>query len=684
VLSIGIDIGGTFTDVVAVGDSGRIFATKVASTPSDLVRGVTTGLDSILEASGEEPDAVSRFMHGTTVATNALLEERGATVGLITTAGFEDVLEIGRQVRPREALYRLDPGPQTPVFLAPRRRRVGVAERVDSTGEILTPLDEDGVSEAARRLVEDEQVGAIAICFLFSFLDPAHELRARELVHEAYPDLDVSLSSEVDPVFREYERLCMTCTDAYIRPVVSGYIGRLGAALGSAGVPARLQVMQSRGAITGVGNALRRPVTLVASGPAAGVQGALGVAVGAELDDAITIDIGGTSSDIALVRGGRALMSRGGVVRGFPLRMPMIEVASIGAGGGSIAWIDSGGGLRVGPRSAGAEPGPACYGRGGTAATVTDASLVLGYLSAGNFAGGRLTLDGEAAEAAVGRVGDELGLDPIRTALGIHRIANAHMSGQIHLMSVSRGHDVRRFGLVVLGGAGPVHGCAVADELSIRRVVVPYRPGVLAAHGLLLSAIEHEQTVTFARRADEADPDEVESRLAKLEHDVLALMRHEDVDDAAVALGRAADMRFVGQSYELEVALPASVDAAALADAAVRFRELHERTYGHASADAPLEFVNLHATARHDLPQPPPISLTAGGPAEPKDERTVHFATAAEGVATGVYDRSALGAGATVAGPAIVEQADSTVVLPPGWSATVRASGELVLERSPA
>jgi N-methylhydantoinase A/oxoprolinase/acetone carboxylase beta subunit len=684
VLSIGIDIGGTFTDVVAVDDSGKIFATKVASTPSDLVRGVRTGLDSILEATGAEPGAVRRFMHGTTVATNALLEERGATVGLITTAGFEDVLEIGRQVRPREALYGLDPGPQTPVFLAPRRRRLGVSERVDSTGVILTPLDEEGTREAARRLVEDEQVGAIAICFLFSFLNPAHELRARELVHDAYPDVDISLSSEVDPVFREYERLCMTCTDAYIRPVVSGYIERLGTALGGAGIPARLQVMQSRGAITGADNALRRPVSLVASGPAAGVQGALGVAADAQLDDAITIDIGGTSSDIALVRGGRALMSRGGIVRGFPLRMPMIEVASIGAGGGSIAWIDSGGGLRVGPRSAGAEPGPACYGRGGTAATVTDASLVLGYLSASNFAGGRLALNEQAAEAAVGRVGEELGLDTVQTALGIQRIVNAHMSGQIHLMSVNRGHDVRRFGLVVLGGAGPVHGCDVAEELSIQRVVVPYRPGVLAAHGLLESAIEHEQTVTFARRAVETEPDEVESRLAQLEDDVLALMRHEDVGLAEVDLQRAADMRYVGQSYELEVSLPAPVDAAGLLDAAVRFRELHQRTYGHASADAPLEFVNLRATARHNLPQPPPVSLPANGPAEPKDERTVHFAAAPEGVTTGVYDRWALGAGATVAGPAIVEQADSTVVLPPAWTATVRTSAELVLERSPA
>jgi N-methylhydantoinase A/oxoprolinase/acetone carboxylase beta subunit len=679
VLSIGIDIGGTFTDVVAVDETGLVFSAKVASTPTDHVHGVAAGLELILETAGVAPDAVKRFMHGTTVATNALLEERGATVGLITTAGFDDVLEIGRQARPRDALYRLDPGPQTPVFLAPRRRRIGVSERIDSDGAVRTPLDESAVAAAARLLVEDEGAGAIAICFLFSFLNPAHELRARALVQEVYPDLDVSISSEVDPVFREYERLCMTCTDAYIRPVVSGYLERLETALERAGVQARLQVMQSRGAIAGVANALRRPVMLVASGPAAGVQGALEVAVRAELDDAITIDIGGTSSDIALVRGGHALMSRGGIVRGFPLRMPMIDVTSIGAGGGSIAWIDSGGGLRVGPRSAGAEPGPACYGRGGTAATVTDASVVLGYLNPRNFAGGRLALDADAAESAIERIGGELGLDTVETALAIHRIVNANMSGQIHLMSVSRGHDVHRFGLVVLGGAGPVHGCAVADELSIRRVVVPDRPGVLAAYGLLVSAIEHEQTVTFARRADDTDPSDMETRLERLERDVLALMRAEDVDTGKVLLLRAADMRFVGQSYELEVTLDRAVDSHALADAVARFREQHEQTYGHASADAPVEFVNLRATAGFPLPPPRGVTLAPGRGAVPKEKRPVYFAEAPGAVATYVYERETLGAADVVHGPAIVEQPDSTIVIPPQWSARVRASAEIVL-----
>lgn len=683
-LSIGIDIGGTFIDVVAVDDSGSVFSTKVPSTPSDLVRGVAAGLQAVLDGAGALPEAVTRFIHGTTVATNALLEERGALVGLMTTAGFEDVLEIGRQVRPREALYRLDPGPQTPVFLAPRRRRIGVVERVDAEGNTVIPLDEAGVVDAARRLVEEEAVGAIAICFLFSFLNPAHERRARELVHASYPDLDVSISCEVDPVFREYERLCMTCTDAYIRPAVSSYLEHLQAALLDVGVPAALQVMQSRGAISGVANALERPVTLVASGPAAGVQGALGSSRGVDLENAITIDIGGTSSDIALVQDGRALMKRGSVVRGFPLRMPMVDVVSIGAGGGSIAWVDAGGGLRVGPHSAGAEPGPACYARSGTEATVTDASLVLGYLNAENFAGGTLPLDIEAAKAAVGRIADRIGLDLVQTALGIHQIVNSAMSGQIHLMSVSRGHDVRRLGLVVLGGAGPVHGCPVADELAIPRVVVPHRPGVLAAYGLLVSAIEHEQTVTFARRTEDANPDDVEQRLAQLEHEVLGLMRNERVDAEGVTLQRTADMRFVGQSYELEVPIASGLDAVGLDEAVGRFRELHGRTYGHASAEAPVEFVNLRTTARYDLPHPPAVSLGAGSGAVAKDERIVRFPAAPEGAPTSIYDRSSLGAGDVVLGPAIIEQPDSTIVLHPHWSALVGASAEIMLTRSAA
>ncbi len=680
-LSIGIDIGGTFTDVVAHDDDGAVFSTKVPSTSGDLVRGVESGLRAILDAAGAGPETIVRFMHGTTVATNALLEERGAPVGLITTAGFEDVLEIGRQARPREALYRLDPGPQTPVFLAPRRRRIGVAERVGSAGEVLVPLDEDGVIRAARRLVDEEQVGALAICFLFSFLNPDHERRARELVREAHPALDVSISSEVDPVFREYERLCMTCTDAYIRPSVSRYLERLESALADAGVAAKLQVMQSRGAISGVGNALERPVMLVASGPAAGVQGAVDAAARTGVEDLIAIDIGGTSSDIALVRDGRAVVTRGSVIRGFPLRMPTIDVVSIGAGGGSIAWVDGGGGLRVGPRSAGAEPGPACYGRGGADATVTDASVVLGYLGADAFAGGRLRLEVDAAAAAVAGVGERIGLGLIDTALGIHRIVNSSMSGQIRLTSVGRGHDVRRFALVVLGGAGPMHGCPIAEELSIPLVVVPDRPGVLAAYGLLVSAVEHEQSVTFARRSEDADPADVESRLAELRREVLRRMENEDVDVAGTDLRHAADMRFVGQSYELEVPLAADVDAAALERAAAEFRALHERTYGHASADAPVEFVNLRATARFPLPPPARPVAPAGRAAGPTGERLVHFPAAPDGAVASVYERGRLGAGDVVAGPAIVEQPDSTIVVHPGWRATVQGSADILLVR---
>lgn len=679
-LSIGIDIGGTFTDVVAA-DGRSVFATKVPSTPSDLVKGVEAGLEAILATAGERPSDVIRFMHGTTVATNALLEERGATIGLITTRGFEDVLEIGRQARPREALYRLDPRPQTPVFLAPRRRRIGVSERVDASGDVIEPLDLRAVERAAKRLVEEEAVTAIAICFLFSFLNPDHEEQARRTILEAYPELHVSISSEIDAVFREYERLCMTCTDAYIRPAVSTYLQRLEVVLAAAGVPAPPQVMQSRGAVAGVATALERPVMLVASGPAAGVQGALESAQRTGLEYLVTIDIGGTSSDIALVRGGRPLVTRGSIVRGFPLRMPMVDVASIGAGGGSIAWLDGGGGLRVGPRSAGAQPGPACYGRGGTDATVTDASLVLGYLNPRNFADGSLALDVAAAEAAVGRLAGSLGLGILETALGIHRIVNSSMAGQIHLMSVGRGHDVRQFGLVVLGGAGALHGCAVADELSIPLVVVPTRPGVLAAYGLLVSAIEHEQAVTFARRADEVDAEELERRLAALEREALLLIEKEDVNSADAVALRSADVRFVGQSYELEIELPALLDGAGLEAAVARFRDEHRLVYGHTSLQAPVEFVNLRAVARFELPKPPPPHPPRCGASTPRTQRLAYFPAEPGGVETLVFERSSLGTGSALRGPAIVEQPDSTTVIQPGWHATVNDSGDIVLAR---
>ena len=475
-MQIGVDIGGTFTDIVALGDDGRLHLTKVPTTPKDLLRGVADAVRGVLALAGAQAGEVARFIHGTTVATNAILEQTGAVTGVLMTAGFEDVLELGRQKRSR--MYDLDMDPETPAFLAPRRRRVGIRERLDARGGVLTPLDEAQVRAEVARL-RDEGVQALAVCYLFSFLDPAHERRTRELIREVAPGMAVSLSSEVDPTFREYERLCVTAFDAYLGPLVARYLAGLRETLRRLGVGAVPQIMRSRGGIVSAAVAAQHPVTLFLSGPAGGVIGAQFAAERSGVRDFISLDMGGTSNDVSVVHGGRPAVAAEGRIGPYPVRTPMVDVNTIGAGGGSIAWLDAAGGLRVGPRSAGAEPGPACYGRGGDRPTVTDASLLLGYLNPENFAGGSLRLDARAAETAVATVAGRLGLDLVSTAAGIHRVVNARMADQIRLMTIQRGHDPREFTLVLLGGAGPVHGVALAEELGLRDVLVPEAPGVL-------------------------------------------------------------------------------------------------------------------------------------------------------------------------------------------------------------
>ena len=378
-LEIAIDIGGTFTDIVCLQDQQRLCLTKVPTTPYDLVQGVRQGVARVLALAGQPATAVERFIHSTTIATNAILEQKGAITGILMTAGFEDVLEIGRQKRSQ--MYDLFLDPETPSFLAPRRQRVGIRERLDAEGNVLQPLDEAQVVQAVATLRQLYGLQSVAVCYLFSFINPAHELRTRELIVQNFPDLTVSLSSEIDPVFREYERVCVTAFDAYVRPTVAVYMQRLAEALSAMGIRATLQVMQSRGGLTSVQTATERPVTMLLSGPASGVIGGRFAGEQSHLRDLITLDIGGTSCDVALVREGKPLLSREGRIARYPLRVPMVDVSTVGAGGGSLAWLDRSGGLHVGPQSAGADPGPACYGRGGTVPTVTDASVVLGYLN---------------------------------------------------------------------------------------------------------------------------------------------------------------------------------------------------------------------------------------------------------------------------------------------------------------
>jgi N-methylhydantoinase A len=678
-VQIGVDIGGTFTDIVALDARGGLTLAKVPSTPKDLLDGIAAATTTVLAHAGAKPADVERFIHGTTIATNAVLEQKGAVTAVLTTEGFEDVLELGRMKRSR--MYDLAMDPEVPTLLAPRRRRVGIRERLDAKGRVLVALNEDDVRAAVARL-RAQGVQAIAVCYLFSFVNPAHERRTREIIAEIAPEISVSLSSDVDPTFREYERLCVTGFDAYLGPVVKRYLAGLADTLRGLGVPAVPLIMRSRGGIVSAALAAQQPVTLFLSGPAGGVIGAAFAAERAGVRDFVSLDMGGTSNDVAVVHDGWPLLASDGAIGPYPVRTPMVDVNTIGAGGGSIAWIDAAGGLRVGPRSAGAEPGPACYGRGGDEATVTDASVVLGYLNPTRFAGGSMTLDVAAAERAVAAVGRRLGVDAVCAAAGIHRVVNARMADQIRLVTIKRGYDPRQFVLVVLGGAGPVHGAALAAEMGMAEVLVPEAPGVLAAFGLLAAAIEHHHARTLQARTDAADLGAVNRCLAELDAAGQARMREEGVAAREVRVAYAADMRYVWQAYELEVPIAAPVTAGSVPDIVTAFHAVHERVYGYARVQQPVEFVNFRAV--HTFPLPRPVVAAAARSGGSLDaarlgSRPAYFG---EFVPTAIYERARLPLGVRVPGPAIVEQTDTTTVIPPGVVAIVDDAGNLRLRRS--
>jgi N-methylhydantoinase A len=683
VIEIGVDIGGTFTDVVLVRDGRIAHFTKVPTTSSDPIGGVRAGVERALTAMKIEPSEVDRFVHGSTVAINALIQKKGAVTGLLATQGFEDTLEIGRHKRSR--MYELFLEPETPAFLAPRRRRRGIPERVAADGSVVTPLEEDAVRRAVADLVS-QGATALAVSYLFSFRNPQHERRTREVIREIHPDLHVSLSSEVDPAFREYERTVITTLDAYLHGAVGDYIARLRAELERMGFSAKLQVMQSRGGITNAESIMARPLALLLSGLAAGVIGSRHVAVAARQRDVISLDMGGTSCDIALIRSGTPILTNQTRVAHYPIRMQMVDVNTIGAGGGSIAWVDGAGGLRVGPHSAGAEPGPACYQRGGQEATVTDASLVLGYLNPDAFAGG-IRPDMDLAKAAIKRVADRVGLSLVATAAGIHRIVNARMNDEVRRVSVQRGYDPREFSLLPLGGGGPVHGSAIALDLGMANVIVPDTAGVLSAFGLLVANIEHDQMETFGQRADRADPAAIEDIFKKLIALGQSKMAADGIAADRVDVRRQADMRYTGQSYELTIEL-ASDAADQIKDAVDRFHDRHKDLYGHSNPGAPVELVNLRTVHVHHADSqtgryPGPIAdaaPSAGRSTAPITHREAYFDAPGAYVRTPIYDRRSMAAGVTIEGPAIIEQPDTTVVVHPSQRASMRADRSLLIE----
>jgi N-methylhydantoinase A len=651
---LGVDVGGTFTDLVAL-EGGAVRAAKVPSTPADQAEGVMRAF----AASGVAAADVELFAHGMTVATNALLERRGARVALITTEGFRDVIEIGRQARPR--LYDLTRAPDPP--LVPRELRFTVRERMGPEG-VVTPLDEAGLAEVAAA-VADAGVEAVAVCLLFGFLHPDHERRVGAALAERLPDVHVSLSSDVLPEFREYERFATTVANAYLVPRLSAYLGSLAARTREAGLPAP-RVMQSSGGAADLEAAARAAAACVLSGPAGGVVGAGHVARASGFADVLTFDMGGTSTDVAPIVDGRVQTTTESIVAGVPIRLPMVDVHSVSAGGGSIARADAGGALRVGPQSAGADPGPACYDRGGRDPTVTDANLLLGYLADGMRFGGELTLRRDRAEAALERLGGALGLGPLETAEGVVRVANAEMVRALRLISVQRGLDPRRFALVAFGGAGGMHACALAEELGVESVLVPRATGVLSALGLAMADQRRDYVRPLLRDLDALDGDELEAAFAAMERTAAEEL-------GTPAFERRADLRYQRQSFELTVGAD---DAGGLAEA---FHAAHERRYDYTMPGEPVQLVAARVVATVAAGRPT-LREAPGRGAAPAGRREATFG--GERVEVPVFARDEMGAGDRVDGPAVVEFAEATCVVRPGWAGEIDPTGTLVLRRA--
>ncbi|XVH33008.1 hydantoinase/oxoprolinase family protein [Haloferacaceae archaeon DSL9] len=657
---IGVDVGGTFTDVALLDGDGDLTTVKVPSTDDQSV-GVMEGIEKACGVAGVDPRDLDAFSHAMTVSVNALLEETGAKTALVTTAGFRDVLEIGRQERP--SLYDFDA--EKPAPLVPRRRRFELDERATTEG-IETPVDEAAVRDLAAD-VEAAGAESVAVAFLHAYAHPENERRTAELLREEL-DVPVSASHEVLAEFREFERTSTTVVDAYVTPAIDRYIGRLEERAATAGAPAP-RIMQANGGIAEAKTVRERAVTTAMSGPAAGVVGAS--AIDADRDGLVTFDMGGTSSDVSLVRDGDVERTTNAKINGRPVRVPMVDVNTVGAGGGSIAWVDAGGALRVGPQSSGARPGPACYGRGGTDPTVTDANVVLGYIGGSSALGGELTLDEEAARDALDRLADAAALDgAVAAARGVYRVANANMTRAIRAVTVERGHDPRTFGLVAFGGAGPMHAAALAEELGIDTLIVPYASGVLSAYGLLAADEKHDAVQTVRTPLSGVDADRIESVFEELAADVRSRVA---ADAGEARIERAADLRYVGQSFELTVPVDGAFDADR---AAALFHDAHESAYGY-RMDDPVELVNLRTTAvaERDL-----VAVNYDASGDPlKGRREAFFDGSFR--ETPVYDRDALGVDERVDGPAILEQNETTVVIPPNWGGTVGIDGTLTLER---
>ncbi|MDA4113206.1 MAG: hydantoinase/oxoprolinase family protein [Thaumarchaeota archaeon] len=673
---IGVDIGGTFTDVAVLDESsGNIAVAKVPTTPSDFVKGFLAGV----RRASVPAEATSCIIHGTTVATNAVIQRSLPVTAFLATEGFQDMLEIMRGNRSMAGLY--DIRWKKPSPLIPRRLRFGINERVDCTGKVVKNLDMDQAREVIREL-KSLGVQAVAICFLFSNVNPSHERAVAKLVSELLPEVVVSLSSEVDPEIREYERMSTTAIDAAVKPIVGDYVRRLETALSKEGFVSPLMIMKSSGGMLSSKLVLDIPIHTIESGPAGGVIGATNLA-GAHGGNLIIIDMGGTTFKVSLIEGGKPRLKNGGEIEwGIPYRIPMVDLSEIGTGGGSIAWIDRSGTLRVGPQSAGADPGPVCYGLGGTRPTFTDANLILGRLDPDSFLGGEMKLNKEIARKEIEKqIADPLGLDVVEAASGIIRIAESNMLGSMRISSVERGYDPRDFVTVAYGGAGPLVAANLARELGSPSAVIPPHPGIFSAIGMLYSDIRLDVSGTYMGPLKTIRMDSLSDAFDRLERQAASTLSRSY--DGKVVFSRTADIRYVGQNHEVTTPVPSgALTEESRATIVENFNKEHWRYYGHFKPNEPTEMQTLRVAAIGTTAMPRRKKIERSGDIDRafKGRRAVFFEEANGFLATTVFERGKLGAGARIAGPAVIEEMDSTIIIHPKQAASVNAFGDVVIK----
>ena len=678
VMRIAVDIGGTFTDLVAVDDQGQVYRSKSLTTPEDLARGI----ENCLNAAQIEVAGATFFVHGSTVTINAVLERKGARTGLITTKGFRDVYEIGRGNRPEG--YNLFF--KRPVPLVPRDLRVEVDERLYASGEVLRPLEERSVAEAIAAL-KAADANSVAVCLLHAYANAAHEQRLGQLLEQHFPAAYVSLSHEILREFREYERTSTTVLNSYVGPIVIGYLASLESMLAAGGFRGAFRVMQSNGGVMSAETAKKVPVTMMESGPVAGVIAAAHLGEQLDCRHIISFDMGGTTAKASLIKDFHPEVTSsyyvGGYVSGHPMMLPVVDIVEVGSGGGSIAWIDAGGGVKVGPQSAGAAPGPACYGKGGAEPTVTDANLIAGRIDPEYFLGSGIRLQRDkAAQAIMEKIATPLGLSLEEAALGILTIANFNMSLAVRAVSVEKGYDPRDCVLVPSGGGGALHALAIARELAVPRVIVPPMPAHFSAFGMLMADLKHDYVQTFVRELDEMSGVELAAAFAALEKAAAATLAEEGAERQQIMLKRFLDMRYRGQEYTLPV--PITEELNGLSDFGAmrsRFDQLHQEHYGHSAPKEPVMMVNLRLSALGRLEtRLPLVSSYRESDKGKHGERAVVFHTSLEPVVSPIFLRTGFKPGDHLAGPAVIEELGATILLYPGDSMEVNEFGHLVID----